>query len=199
MSVHSYKKRVLDRTKKGNKVLNSAKKRNAPFPGQRYNVKIQIPSQIFIVKGLKKLSHACSMNHKQLMNVVKTLTVYRGRQLRSQLWKLRTLKRPFYWNTKIKMPRVPTHLCELHSGLLVDIDLTYVCVLGCATVLQPDHHAATDAGVLQTTPSEWWGVCVCVFERERVCLHLCRYYHCCWFLARHLSTRVSWFLAWLSM
>ena len=47
--------------------------------------------------------------------VIKTLTAY-GRQLRSQLWKLRTLKRPFYWLWK--MPKVPAHLCECALGML---------------------------------------------------------------------------------
>jgi hypothetical protein len=48
------------------------KKRNVPFSGpvfQREFVKIQIMSQI-IVKGLNMVSHACSMNHKQLMNML---------------------------------------------------------------------------------------------------------------------------------
>ena len=36
---------------------------------QRYFIKIQITSLIFIVKGLNTVSHACSMNHKQLMNM----------------------------------------------------------------------------------------------------------------------------------
>ena len=36
---------------------------------QRYFVKIQITSQIFMVKGLNTVFHACSMNHKQLMNM----------------------------------------------------------------------------------------------------------------------------------
>ena len=36
---------------------------------QRSLVKIPISSQIFIVKGLNTVSRACSMNHKQLMNL----------------------------------------------------------------------------------------------------------------------------------
>ena len=41
-------------------------------------------------------------------------------QIRSQLWTLRTLKRPFYWlkNTKRKMRRVPAHLHEHALGML---------------------------------------------------------------------------------
>lgn len=44
----------------------------------------------------------------------------------------------------------------------------YVCLraTGSSAVLQPDHHAATDVGVLQTAPGEQrWGVCMC--------LHIC--------------------------
>jgi hypothetical protein len=36
---------------------------------QRLFVKIQITSQIIIVKGLNTVSHAWSMNHKQLMSM----------------------------------------------------------------------------------------------------------------------------------
>ena len=52
--------------------VNSAKKEKALFLDpvfQRDFVKIQIASQIFVVKGLNTVSHACSMNHKQLMNM----------------------------------------------------------------------------------------------------------------------------------
>ena len=54
-------------------VVNSAKKKKRPLfqdpVFQRQFIKIQITSQIFIVKGLNMVSHACSMNHKQLMNM----------------------------------------------------------------------------------------------------------------------------------
>jgi predicted dinucleotide-utilizing enzyme len=52
--------------------INSAKKETFLFQDpvfQREVVKIQITSQIFIVKGLNTVSIACSMNHKQLMNL----------------------------------------------------------------------------------------------------------------------------------
>ena len=59
--------------------VNSAKKEMSLFQDtvfQRSFVKIQITSQIFIVKGLNKVSHACSMNRKQLMN----MHLWNGRQ-----------------------------------------------------------------------------------------------------------------------
>jgi hypothetical protein len=36
---------------------------------QRYLDFYELTAQIFIVKGLNTVSHACSMNHKQLMNM----------------------------------------------------------------------------------------------------------------------------------
>jgi hypothetical protein len=52
--------------------INSAKKETSLLQDpvfQRYFVKIEITSQIIIVKGLYTVSHACSMNNKQLMNM----------------------------------------------------------------------------------------------------------------------------------
>jgi hypothetical protein len=52
--------------------VNSAKKQMSLLQDpvfKRSFEKIQLTLQIFIVKGLNTVSHACSMNHKQLMNM----------------------------------------------------------------------------------------------------------------------------------
>ena len=53
-------------------VINSAKKETSLFQDpvfQRQFIKIQVTSQIFTVKGLNNVSHSCSMNHEQYMNM----------------------------------------------------------------------------------------------------------------------------------
>jgi hypothetical protein len=64
---------VTFRTHFGNVLTKSAKKKEmALFQEpvfERSFVKIEITSQIFIVKELNTVSHACSMNRKSFMNM----------------------------------------------------------------------------------------------------------------------------------